>query len=459
MVPGHRARIGRTLIGIALLTLSLHFAPARALQQAPLAAASSDRTASDAAADSVVTPDSARVDTVVAQTATTAVVLAASDSMTVQADSMAAVEAHPQDSPEDRGLLIISADGKSSLRIRGSIRLNGAYDFNGLQSTETFDTFQIPTGAANKTEPRFFMSARQTRIGLEASRDSDRGEIFMRIEADFLGDPFLFRLRHAFGRLRHFTVGQTWSTFGDVASVPRTVDLDGPNSSVQVRTVQIRYSRQPRTWLRWAVGAESPEPEVNEPDSLGLEPAFQSFPDITARARTPHRWGHVQLAGVFRSIAVREPRQGDVDYLLGAGLLFSGRVDPGKRNEFLWQLVGGEGISRFVTALSGQNLDVVFNPNTMSWETLAEFGGYLSFGRHWSPRTVSYLTVGSTVIQNKEFQSDDAFSHSGYVSGNGFWDITQGMRVGVEYSWGIREDKGGATGTANRLSFIFYYDF
>ena len=59
--------------------------------------------------------------------------LQVSDSTIIDNDTIMVKEVHPQDSPEDRGFLITSTDGKAQLRIRGSVRLNGVYDLNGLQ--------------------------------------------------------------------------------------------------------------------------------------------------------------------------------------------------------------------------------------------------------------------------------------------------------------------------------------
>src|SRR6185436_13338885 len=43
----------------------------------------------------------------------------------------------------DSGFYIKSTDGKSFLKIYGSIRLNGAYDIDGLQSQQNFSTYDI----------------------------------------------------------------------------------------------------------------------------------------------------------------------------------------------------------------------------------------------------------------------------------------------------------------------------
>lgn len=125
----------------------------------------------------------------------------------------------------------------------------------------------------------------------------------------------------------------------------------------------------------------------------------------------------------------------------------------------MWQLVGGKAVSLYITALSGQGLDVVLNPNTGRWETVTSFGGYGSIGRTWETGLASYLTVGVVKVTDQEWAPDESFSASGYASGNVFWDAVEGARLGTEFSWGIRENKDGQTGTAARLSFIFYFDF
>ena len=184
-------------------------------------------------------------------------------------DSIQSEDVHAQDSPEDRGFLIITSDGKATLRLRGSIRVNGVYDLNGLQTRNTFSTYDIPVGNENVAEPRFFMNANQSRIGIEASRETGIGEVFMRFEGDFLGND-RFRIRHAFGATDLFVIGQTWSTFGDVTSIPLTVDLDGPNSAVAERTVQVRYKKRIGDDLQVSVAVESPSPEISLPDTLSF---------------------------------------------------------------------------------------------------------------------------------------------------------------------------------------------
>jgi len=374
-------------------------------------------------------------------------------------DSIVAQDVHPQDSPAGRGFLIITSDGKAQLRLRGSIRVNGAYDFNGLQNQNFFSTYDIPVGEANKAEARFFVNASQTRLGLEATRQTAIGEVFMRIETDFLGGPGnALRLRHAYGQSEYFIGGQTWSTFSDVSSFPLTVELLGPNSAVIERTVQVRYFRNVSDDFRWSLAVESPRPDISTPDTLQLEPAFQSFPDVAARLRKFGDWGHFQLAGIVRSITVKNVAS-ELDVLVGYGGLLSGKIKFTAANALLFQVVYGNAVSRFIKALSGKGLDVLFNPHALEFETVTSMGGFLSYQRLWAPHWSSYLTAGLVKVVNKDFQPGEAFSLSRYVSADLFWEAAPGSRLGIEYSWGQRIDKNDESGTANRVSFIMYYDF
>jgi len=382
------------------------------------------------------------------------------DSILAQFDTTRVEEAHPQDSPENKGFLIITSDGRASLRIRGSIRLSGALDLGGLQTAYTFDTYRIPTGDDGSADPRFILSAAQSRIGVEATRVTRYGEAFMRFEMDFLGELSnpneLMRLRHAYGSLGGMLAGQTWTLLADMLALPVTVDLDGPNSAVAVRSPQIRLSSEGKRGARYNISIESPSPDVVIPDSL--EQAFQSFPDLGLRAGYVADNWHLRVGGMLRSITVRD-LAGELEYLVGLVGLIGAHKDFGESNKLLLQVVGGPAASRFITALEGHGLDALYNPATGEWELVSSGGGFVSFKQGWAQGLYSYLTVGGVYVRNKDYQPPDAFANSQYISGNLFWDTLEGTRVGGEVSWGRREDKDRAEGTAARVSFIVYYDF
>ena len=407
------------------------------------------------------TPAVGQEDSVVVAAADSA---AAADSVGAAVDSAIAVadtlrDSHPQDAPTATGFVFQTPDKKGQLRTRVSIRLNGAYDFNGLQNTDNFDTYLIPVGESSTDEARFYLQATQTRIGFELSRATTGGVVFGRIEADFRGPDNTFRLRHAYGEYAHFLAGQTWSTFGDVEALPVTVDLEGPPSAVTVRTPQVRYSATVNDSMSWAVAIEAPLADITSPDSTA-EQAYQGFGDVTARAKLSSDWGHLQMSAVLRTLSAKDS-SGQTDFLPGIGAALSGKSQVAERDAFLFQAVGGLAISRFVGSLGGKGLDLVYNPNTGNFEQMMSYGGFVTWNhqRLFDRNLETNLTGGYLGVQNQSFQPDDAYKNSQYISGNVFWVFTEGGRAGVEYSWGRRTNKDGESGTATRLSFAAYFDF
>jgi hypothetical protein len=407
------------------------------------------------------TPILAQEDTVaVARIDTLAIV----DSLQAAMDTIQ--EAHPQDSPEETGFVFAAPDGKGSFRLRASIRLNGAWDFSGLRSTDVFDTYLIPVGESlNLDQARFFMQATQSRFGFELNRDTGKGIVFGRIETDFRGEGSSLRLRHAYGEYWRFLAGQTWSTFTDVTTLPVTVDLEGPPSSNSVRTPQIRYAVSPAKGWKAAVALEAPQVDATVVDSSevsqGSFETFQGFGDIAARLRRETSWGHLTVSTIVRSITMLDRAQ-ETQFVPGLGLQVSGKVDLDGDDQILFQAIGGRAVSRFVGSLGGKGLDVILNPLTGRWEAVVSYGGYVTYSHRWlnlAPGVISNFTIGGIGISEEDWYSDNDFSYSFYLSANGFWRVTQGARLGGELSWGQRVNKDGQAGDALRFSFAAYFDF
>ncbi len=375
-------------------------------------------------------------------------------------DSVKIYDKHPQDFPPNSGFIIKSADGESFFRIKGSIRLNGAYDFNGLQSKSTFSTYDIPVGDENANEPRFFMSAYQSRFALEIYKYTIIGNVFAKIEADFQGTNNNLRLRLAYAVIENFLLGRAWSVFGDPEAIPKTVDKDGPNSSVTEKAVQVRFEPPGKNNWRYAFALETPNPDISNPDTIEISPYFQSFPDVTSRIELAFKksGGHIQLASVFRSITVRDLND-EIQALAGYGGLFSGRIILHKNNTFNFQAVGGKGISSYIKSLTGEGLDAVYDYQENMYKLLPSYGGFISYNHQFSKVITAQITPGITYIQNLDSQPGNAFKYSFYFSGNMFLNFSKIINLGLEYSFGVRVNKDNERGNANRISFISVVDF
>ncbi len=374
-------------------------------------------------------------------------------------DTTYLVDIHPQDISDKAGFVIENLGKWGALRIYGSMRLNGAYDLNGLINTNGFSTYDIPVGEDAIDQGRFFMAPYQSRLGIEVTRSGLLNNFRVKIETDFLGANNGLRIRHAFVETGNFIIGQTWSTFTDVNSVPQTVDVDGPNSSVQLRTVRIRYAdRLLESNLRYIVSLEAPSPDLILADSLSDRVPAQFLPDIAGQLIRNFDFGYLSLSGIIRGITVKDS-SGSSEQILGYGILLAGVYNLDQKNKFLFQGVYGAAISRFITALNGKGIDLIYNPNSEIFEATKSFGLMLSYTHDWRADISSAFTVGMVGIINKNFEPADAFSQSWYYSANVFWNALMGVRFGLEIAQGRRINNDGNFGRATRVGFIFYADF
>ena len=185
------------------------------------------------------------------------------------------------------------AESKYKIKFMGSIRANAYYDFTGMTSTEGFMPYDIPVGE-DKIEglSSIYAGARQSRIGVEGNANTRVGKIKTYIEADFASkSESLLRLRHAYAEWNFFKLGYSWSTFMDNASLPTTVDFEGPNSSLSKRLGIIRYERIYGKKNIVGVSLESPKTDYYNPaDSLLENKDKQGNFDIAGRYKYFTKW-------------------------------------------------------------------------------------------------------------------------------------------------------------------------
>jgi hypothetical protein len=281
--------------------------------------------------------------------------------------------------------------------------------------------------------------------------------VFVRLEMDFAG-PRGFRIRHGYGQYQNFLFGQTWSLFSQISFLPATVGFGGPTGSISVRSPQARYTTQnliPASTVSF--GLEYFKPEFTLPDSVVTQ-VFQLIPDITARIQTKVSWGALQLAAIM---PVLTGRSADGEYLLrpGWGVSFAATIEAWARGKWYLQTSAGRAISRYYHDLGGKGLDLLFNPNESKAYLPFSFGASATYEHHWSENIYSNFTYSLLNLQKETFTPDDTYHFGENFRFNNFWNIVEGARVGIEYIHARKTNKGGETGTANRINVLFYYDF
>lgn len=348
---------------------------------------------------------------------------------------------------------------KFKVSIGGQMRLNGFYDFNALQNSESFNITNIPTGTSD-TSPRFALSVRQSRISLDAGYKSEKfGNIYTFFEGDFLGNgPLDFRLRHFYINIKSFTIGQYWSTFCDMDVWPDIIDFDGPPTGAWARSAQIKYTKGIDNFGHFAVAFESPRASITEVPVVDstLTSTFQGAPDLTSHLNYKGDWGHIQLAVVLRRInyLVEEKTLANN----AGGLSLSGHFMVGKKDKFLYQANGGSGIGSYLVSFEGGGYDAV-TKGGKELSNINSLGGYCAYEKWWSDQFKSTLVYGYMHLKTEiGYTIDDTFNGH-YSSANLFWLMDENLTLGLEGQYGSVNDFSGESGDAARIQFMLLFNF
>ncbi|HMS65673.1 MAG TPA: DcaP family trimeric outer membrane transporter [Ignavibacteria bacterium] len=380
------------------------------------------------------------------------------ENFTKEKDTLSSKDVHPQDSPENSGLIVISNNKKFSMRLYGSARIYGSYDFNGLVGGTGFNISDIPVDPVNEDET-FYMTANLTRLGIEVKRKTILGNTLIKIETDFNGTDSKFRIRQAYGQTNHFIVGQTWTNFSDIETLPLTVDSDGPPTAVTLRTVLIKYYLDFKPGWRFRASIESPSSVVFIPDTLSLETVTQNYPATGINLKKDWKAFQIKGAGILNPISVRN-LSGERGSLLGRGALLSMNADFSSSSSFKFQGIYGNGIASFMNLAENSAFDVVLNPEVGEYELTTCYGGYVAYNQSLIKDFIDVDVVyGLVKLIMEDYFPDYSFNLGQYITLNAFIQSPEEFRLGVEYSYGYKKTKDGKHGNANRFAFSFYYDF
>jgi hypothetical protein len=351
-------------------------------------------------------------------------------------------------------------ESKYKVKFMGSARINGFYDFAGMKSTEGFLTFDIPVGAEDVPGlSSVYIGARQSRIGVEGNANTRVGKIKAYMEVDFASasDSYL-RLRHAYAEWNFVKLGYTWSTFMDNASLPQTVEFEGPNSSLSKRHGLIRYERKLKTENIVGVSLESPRADnYNPADTLIGDVSDQRNLDFAGRYKYFNKWGHVQFASVLRKIDLLHNDK--METKVGWGLLLSTTILIKEKHQINAQYSVGEGIAYYYVGFTGRKLDAVYNPNTNSMLLKGISGGFINYSFRYNPFLIFSVIAGTSQLKSEEFESAQTFKSSKYYGANMFYNPIETISLGLEITSGERKNQDNQTGNATRISMLAKFDF
>lgn len=383
----------------------------------------------------------------------------------------------------------------TTLKLNGFVELDVMYDFDAADDNirgsdwASFLPFQ-PLDDGERFKERLYTTARTSRVGLTTTTPMGDDNLVVRVEGDFNSPSAFnysteattngtnFRIRHAYGQYGGFLVGQTWSNFMDLGSLPDTVDFNPHGAFALIRSPGVRYTfafGKPTL----AIALENPQSvvvnsAVSQSFTVGRE--YDRYPDVSASLTVPFGMGHLNLRAVGQEYQGVVGGVGGVeDSKWGWGAGASGSLNFAG-DTLVWSVQGGDGIGKYMFTTLFQGAAFVGN-EIKTWKAVAY---HVGFTHNWSPTLRSNLvwtqtfldkdddlaaaggeSVFGTAVANKRI--DAAFV-------NTFLSPVKGVDVGLEYAWGQRkvfeaglvaadEDPSNDTGTQHRVNALVRYSF
>ena len=369
------------------------------------------------------------------------------------------ISKHPQD-PEKPQFIVYSQKNDFQLGFGGYVKLVTAFDFKGIVDNYDFITYDIPIGEDDLSEKRLYFDAHQSRMYAEVLGHVKNTPLRIYIEADFYSDHYYPRLRHAYGQIGSFLIGQTWTTLMDLDAMPNTIDFEGPNSAVALRAPMIRYTYGASKPFSMQIALEMPE--VSMSYDTPFAETVQYVPDLIINFKLAKQWGHMQFGGVFRTMAYADTNVHWQNLLPGYGGTISGAFNIGERNQIMFQAVFGNGIAKYIQDIAGVGLDAITEQNAYHrnvQNSVLAGGTYLAYRQYWAKKLNSSFMYGLTWVEDNPYTPDHAYRLGQYGCVNLFWEIFPSFSVALEYLWGQRMDYFKHKGKGNRINAMAQFAF
>jgi len=382
---------------------------------------------------------------------------AGTDADIVRIETVAAAAPAPAPALKTDGFLV----GDTTLKFGGYVDLDvhaTSLSDGAIASTSIARDFHIPGATPIGGEGTDFtdFTAESSRFFLAASKPAGEGAVEGYIEMDFLGsgqgnelvsNSYSPRLRRAFVKYGNWLAGQEWSTFQNTSAIPESASfLILSDGMVFIRQPQIRY-----THGNWMFALENPNTTTLNAGSRDEN----ILPDVVARYNFTGGFGNVSVAGIARQL--RADFGASEDETFGYGLSVSGKLKAGEKDDIRFNLVGGEGIGRYVGLAASRS--AALDPNG-KLEAIPSYGGLIAW-RHPFGETARFnIGYSGLFVDNPDYLPADTTTKSVQSAYSAIlWDVAPKVTVGFELLHGIREVESGADGSISRFTFSTKYAF
>lgn len=360
---------------------------------------------------------------------------------------------------------------KTNVKFSGYIKADAMfsnYSDGTLASGNIGRDFYIPSltpsgGAEESTQ--FDAHIRQSRFRFTTNTALANGKTITGVlEFDFhvtaganerISSSYEPRIRHAFIKYDNWLIGQTWSTFQDVRTLPESVDFIGvTDGTIFARQMMVKY-----TSGNFEIAAENPESTITPYQGGGrIVSDDNSLPDIVARYTFKGDWGHFAVAGLARQLSYVNKQGGaNIDTSeTSLGLSLTAKFKLG-RDDIRIMANTGKGLGRYL-GLNVVNGGVLNANNEI--ESIDSTGLTIAYRHMWDEKWRSNFMYSSFSADNDtDLTGTSAIDQTYSARVNLMYSPTKELTFGGEYAYAKKELESGIDGDMNRLQFTAKYAF
>lgn len=363
--------------------------------------------------------------------------------------------------------------------ISGAVQVDVIHDFNavglkpGGSVEKEFITGNIPVGGpASELTNRTGFSPNQSKLTGWAETDTPWGPLKVYADVNLFGSvtETEFQIYKAYGEWGWLKAGLDYTLWLNQASIPDTLDFEGPNVIPETRFTQARLKiplqlDAKKRELFFTIGVEDAPGEITLP-AKSSSVSTDQFPAVIGKLSYEPDWAHIELGGLYRRLGAEGP--GYDQSVNGWGVILSGSIDTWENDSIILGGLYGQALGAYMQDTSGLGLDAAPTAN-QNLKAIPAFGVWAAYQHWWAKSLRSTATYG-LVRLDSDFDElpntpGGTYKQTQYASVNLIWSPWTPFDVGLEYMFGHRTitDRtavyGSTTGQNHRVQFTMRWNF